>query len=308
VTLLAARGSQVTGVTAPDLGLDADPSASIGTRAAPRSSSQDRAFATVRRWLDRHEGEHDIVHAHAFDVPAFDQLSGLRSLHTLHLPPLDPRLVKAARTANAMLATVSASCRADWRAAGVAIDIVLPNGVEVDAIPEGTGTGGYLAFCGRMSPEKGVDAAIRVARVIGLPLRIAGPIYDEGYFKSAVSPLLSGDVAYLGALDRPSVWDLLGGATTALFPVDWNEAFGMVALESLACGTPVAGFRRGGLVELVTDGRTGFLARPGDEAALVEAARASLDLPRGACRESARRYDLARMLDAHEAIYERLIN
>jgi glycosyltransferase involved in cell wall biosynthesis len=308
VTLLAARRSHVGGVRIPDLGIDADPSASVGTRAERRSASQERAFAAVRAWLDHDAQRPEVIHAHAFDAPAFEQLRGLGALHTLHLPPLDDAVVAAARAADATLATVSPSCQADWRAAGVAVDVILPNGVDLNAIPLGSGAGRYLAFCGRMSPEKGADVACRVARAVGMPLRLAGPVYDQTYFSTVVSPLLGGDVVYLGALDRASVWRLLGDAALALFPVDWNEAFGMAALESLACGTPVAGFRRGGLTELVTEGRTGTLAAPGDEGALAEAVRASLGLSRDECRESARRYDLAHMLDAHEAVYRRLVS
>jgi UDP-glucose:tetrahydrobiopterin glucosyltransferase len=308
VTLLAARGSGVAGVCVPDLGLDADPTASLAARAVPRSESQRRAFAVVRSWLDAHASEVDLIHAHAFDAPAFIELRGLGALHTLHLPPLDNDVVAAARNADATLATVSSSCRDDWRAAGVPVDVVLPNGLDIHAIPQGDGSGGYLAFCGRISPEKGVDAACRVARSASLPLRIAGPVYDRPYFVSSVSPLLGAGVEYMGALDRPALWRLLGAATVTLLPINWNEAFGMAALESLACGTPVAAYGRGGLREIVDDGRTGTFARPGDEAGLVEAVHRSLDLSRNACRESARRFDIGRMLDAHEEIYRTMVS
>jgi UDP-glucose:tetrahydrobiopterin glucosyltransferase len=306
VTLLAARGSHVAGVTVVDLGIEADPSASIGPRQYAAAPSQEKAFAAVRSWLDMHAHKVDVIHSHAFDAPAFEHLSGLGALHTLHLPPIDDAVVAAARATDAVLATVSHACGDDWRAAGVKIDAILPNGVDVNAIPEGEGKGAYLALAGRMSPEKGVDTACRVARELGLPIRIAGPIYDQEYFDGRVRPLFGQGVEYLGGLDRASVWRLLGEASVSLLPVRWNEPFGMVALESLACGTPVAAYDRGALREIVTDGVTGCLAAPDDERAFLEAVRTTLTLSRAPCRASASRYDLVAMLDAHEALYQRI--
>jgi glycosyltransferase involved in cell wall biosynthesis len=306
VTLLAARGSHVAGVTVIDLGIEADPSASIGPRRYAAAPSQEKAFAAVRAWLDMHAREFDVIHSHAFDAPAFAHLSGLGALHTLHLPPIDDAVVAAARASDAVLATVSQSCGGDWRAAGVRVDAILQDGADIDAIPEGDGGGGYLALAGRMSPEKGVDTACRVADKLTLPLQVAGPIYDQSYFDDRVRPLIGAGVDYLGALDQGSIWRLLGGARVSLLPVRWNEPFGLVALESLACGTPVAAYDRGALREIVTDGVTGRLAAPDDEGAFLEAVRAALALSRTPCRASARRYDLSAMLDAHEALYRRL--
>src|SRR5205814_6027850 len=102
------------------------------------------------------------------------------------------------------------------------------------------------------------------------------------------------------------LWRLLGSATATLLPVRWDEPFGMVALESLSAGTPVVAYARGGLTEVVHDGRSGVLVDPDDEAAFADGVRRSRDLRRTDCRADAARYDLARMLDAHEALYRRL--
>ena len=114
------------------------------------------------------------------------------------------------------------------------------------------------------------------------------------------------DISYDGALDRKALWGLLGGATATLLPVRWDEPFGMVALESLAVGTPLVAYARGGLVDVVRDGRSGVLVAPDDEKAFADGVRRSRDLHREDCRADASRYDLARMLDAHEALYRRL--
>jgi len=299
VTVLAPRGSHVTGARVEDLGIDADPSEAVGV--ARGGDSQWRAFAAVGAWLS--DRDFAVVHAHAFDAPAFAAVRGPRALHTLHLPPMDAEVVDAAGRADARLATVSASCRAAWAAAGVEVDHVLPNGIAVDSVPAGDGRGGGLAFVGRMSPEKGADAACRVARAVAIPLRLAGPIYDAGYFARAVQPLLGPDVAYLGELDRRAVARLMAESFATLMPVRWDEPFGLVALESLAAGTPVIAYARGGLPEVVVDRHSGRLVPPDDEPALAAAVHEARSLRRDDCRADARRFGLERMLDAHERLY-----
>jgi UDP-glucose:tetrahydrobiopterin glucosyltransferase len=302
VSLVAPRGSFVTGAAIVDLGIDADPAAALGRDGG--GTSQDDAFAAVAAWLASRS--FDVVHAHAFDAPAFTRLRGPRVLHTIHLPPLDPKVVAAVRATSAMLATVSESCRAAWAREGVNVREVLPNGVDLAAVPVGGGGGGYLAFAGRMSAEKDPAAACRIARAAAARLRLVGPIYDERYFAREVAPLLGDHITYEGPLDRAALWMMLGAATVNLQPAQWDEPFGMVALESLACGTPVVAYRRGGLADVIVDGRSGCLVPPGDEAGLGRAVSIASRLSRAACRADAGRYDLARMLDAHEALYRRL--
>lgn len=302
VTLVAPRGSQVRGVQIVDLGLAAEPRAAVGADAEP--ASQIPVFAAVGEWLAART--FDIVHSHAFDAPAFERIRGPMVVHTLHLPPADGGMVAIVRATEATIATVSDSCRAAWEAAGVSIGAILPNGIDVAAVPLGAGDSGYLAFAGRMSPEKDPVAACRVARAIGWRLRLAGPLYDERYFAREVQPYLGPDAAYLGALDRDSLWRMLGAAAATLLPVRWDEPFGMVALESLAAGTPVVAYARGGLPEVITHGRSGLLVAPGDESALSDAARRAPGLRRGDCRADAERHGLDAMLDAHEALYRRV--
>jgi glycosyltransferase involved in cell wall biosynthesis len=302
VTLVAPRGSFVTGTAIVDLGVDADPAAALGRDG--RGTSQDDAFAAVAAWLASQS--FDVVHAHAFDAPAFARLGGPRVLHTIHLPPLEATVVAAARATQATLATVSESCRAAWAGAGVGVTAVLPNGVELTRVPIGDGRGGYLAFAGRMSAEKDPAAACRVARAASARLRLAGPIYDEQYYAREVAPLLGADISYDGPLARADLWRMLGAAAATIQPVRWDEPFGMVALESIACGTPVVAYRRGGLAEVIVDGRSGCLVAPDDEAGLLRAVATAAGLSRTACRSDARRYDLERMLDAHEALYRML--
>jgi glycosyltransferase involved in cell wall biosynthesis len=305
VTVIAPRGSRVAGATVVDLGVAADPRAALRPGAVGSPVAMAPVFRRVSDWLATADA--DVIHAHAFDAPAFAELRGGRVVHTLHLPPFDGGIVAAVRGSDATLATVSESCRTAWRAAGVPVTELLPNGIDVGRVPAGEGGGGYLAFAGRMSAEKGADVACRVARRLRMPLRLAGPRYDDEYFRSKVEPELGGDVSYEGALERGTLWHVLGGASATVLPIHWDEPFGMVALESIACGTPVAAYRRGGLAEVVTEGRSGCLVPPDDEDALARAIGIAQGLSRSLCRSDASRFDIARMLDAHETLYRRLV-
>lgn len=313
VTLLATSGSRVRGVGVIDVGLDpALFTPAVLDRAAPRSddAAQRDGFARIARTLAQHRELWDVIHAHAYDVPAFDELGVLRPVvHTLHLAPLDPGVVAAAARAaggGAVLASVSRANAAAWTAAGAAVSEVLPNGVDVAAIPFSAAGGGALLFAGRIAPEKAPDAAIRAARRSGREIVLAGPLYDERFFTERVRALLGPDARYVGAVPRAEIHRLMGASAALLLPVTWDEPFGLVAVEAQAAGTPVVAYARGGLAEIVLDGRSGVLVPAGDEDAFARAIPRALALDRAACRRNAERWTVSAMLDAHEALYARL--
>ena len=133
-------------------------------------------------------------------------------------------------------------------------------------------TNKYLAFLGRIAPEKGPDAAIRIARTVGLPLRIAAklPRSESRYFKEHIRPFLDDThVEFIGEVDDAAKVDFLGNAAALLFPIDWPEPFGLVVIEAMACGTPVIAWRRGSVPEIVDHGVTGFIVD--NESQAVEA-------------------------------------
>jgi glycosyltransferase involved in cell wall biosynthesis len=308
VDLVAASGSRVRGVRVVDLGIDAARLASASFyAAAPRTddAAQRDAFARVRSWVDARAGAIDAVHAHAYDAAAFDALEGTRVpvVHTLHLPPVDASVVAAARRARATLATISHATASAWSREGVGIAAVVPNGIDVASVPLGRGDGGYLLSAGRIAPEKGVDAAARVARAVGLPLHVVGGVYDDAA-RRAIDPA---GVVFLGPRPREEVFRIMARAAALLMPVRWDEPFGLVAVEAMAAGTPVVAYRRGGLAEVIDDGRTGYLVEPDDEDALVDAARRVDGIDRAACRARVERcFTLERMVTAYCALYARL--
>jgi len=238
----------------------------------------------------------DVISQHAFDAPAFELARDMPVLHTLHLPPIVAAVTSAAGAVPASrLATVSRSCLAEWRGAGVDVGQVLPNGVPADSIPEVAVERAAL-IAGRLSPEKGVEHAIAAARSIGLPVRVAGAHYDPAYELD-----LSG-TEMIGSVPRDQLRGLMSRSAVTVCAVRWEEPFGMVAAEAQMAGCPVAAYRRGAMAEVVEDGLSGRLAVPDDVADLGRAISQCLDLDRAAVRASAvRRLGLEAALDRYEA-------
>lgn len=175
----------------------------------------------------------------------------------------------------------------------------------------------YLAYLGRISPEKGLDTAIRVAIRAGLPLRIAARMplpftndpnvrADRDYYENVVQPLLQGpEIAMIGQVAGDQKDAFLGHALALLFPISWPEPFGLVMPEAMACGTPVLALRQGSVPEVVEHGVTGFICDSEDE--LVEAVRRLGELDRARCRaEAERRFSAGTMAEAYERVYARL--
>jgi glycosyltransferase involved in cell wall biosynthesis len=168
---------------------------------------------------------------------------------------------------------------------------------------------GYLAFLGRISPEKRPDLAIQIAQQAGWPIRIAAKVdpVDRVYFETHIRPLLSlPGVEFIGEVGEADKMRFLAGAYALLFPIDWPEPFGLVMIEALAAGTPVIAFRRGSVPEVIEHGRTGFVVDTVDEAARAVAAVDKLDRQelRAVFRD---RFSVRRMAADHVRLYEGLI-
>ncbi len=249
----------------------------------------------------------DVVHDHTLLGPAV-QLRELPVVTTVH-GPIDQRTRRllAAFPRNVSAVAISQSQR-DLAPPAV-FTAVIHHGIEYEQWPPGSGAGGYLLFLGRMSPDKGVDAAISAARQAGMPLRIAAKMSSDeerDYFVEAIEPRLGGGVEFVGEVGGGERLDLIRGATALLNPLRWMEPFGLVMIESLAVGTPVISTRWGSSPEIVEPGRTGFLC--GSLAETVAACRAVSDLDRAACRDSVvRRFSAARMVGDYQRLYEAVV-
>ncbi len=180
------------------------------------------------------------------------------------------------------------------------------HGLPQDILPFGEGAGGYLAFLGRICPEKRPDRAIEIARRSGIPLRIAAKVdeTDESYFRERIRPLLEDPlVEFVGEIGETEKSAFLGDALGLLFPIDWPEPFGLVMIEAMACGTPVIGFRCGSVTEVIEDGVTGYVVDDVASAVHAVARLGEIDRRRVRHRFEAR-FSATRMAKDYVAAYD----
>jgi len=230
----------------------------------------------------------DVVHNHSLHyIPlALARTIPMPMLTTLHTPPL-PWMESAVALPGGVASdfvAVSEYTAAQWRPVNGVVPVIA-NGIDLEAWRPGPG-GDYAVWTGRIVPEKGLTVAIEAARGAGFTLRFAGPVGDTAYFEQDVRPLLGPDVRYEGHLHQRDLVTLVGGAAVALVTPQWDEPYGLVAAEALACGTPVAALARGGIPEILDDS-SGRLVPPGDAEALRRAVIDAAAMPRSAARARA---------------------
>ncbi|MXG91779.1 glycosyltransferase [Nocardioides flavescens] len=318
VTELHARGHELTLFAAPG----SDPDLPVRTLDVPAWEPSEVALADVnspsRTWMHEHHAylslmlelsqrsDIDVVHnsslhhlpvamAHLLDAPM------VTTLHTPPLPWLESAL--ALRRDAGVFVAVSRRTAEEWQ--HVVPARYVHNGVDVRRFTPGFG-GGPAVWTGRLTAEKAPHEAIRAARLAGVELVLAGPVADEAYVEREVRPLLGPDVRYAGHLRRAELVSLLGSASVAVTTPAWEEPYGLVAAEAMACGTPVAAYARGALPELVPP-TAGRLAAPGDVEGLAAAIVEARGCDRRAVREHALQHcSLSRMVDEYEALYTSL--
>ena len=252
----------------------------------------------------------DVVHDHTVMGPAYaESHAPMPVVTTIHGEfNAEMREIYARITRRVPLIAISHAQRKP--APEIPIARVIHHGLDAEDFPFGTGDGGYTLFLGRMSPDKGAHRAVEAATKAGVPLLMAAKMreaWEFEYFDTHVKPHLSEDVQYLGEVPHEQKLELLAGARALLFPIRWNEPFGMVMLEALACGTPVLAFPEGAAPEVVDDGRTGFLCH--DETDMAQAIDRVDQIDRHACRAAVEGYfSTGRMVSEHIALFEELLN
>ena len=202
--------------------------------------------------------------------------------------------------------SISHAQRRPFKGLGVTWAGTVYHGLPLAKYPFSPAQGSYLAFLGRISPEKRPDLAIALAKRVGIKLKIAAKVdpVDQVYFDRDIKPLLDHPlIEFTGEISDDAKPDFLGRARALVFPIDWPEPFGLVMIEALACGTPVIARGCGSVPEVVLDGRTGFVVDTLEE---MEAAVKALDrIDRAECRRDAvRRFSVERMVDCYESIYQ----
>jgi glycosyltransferase involved in cell wall biosynthesis len=250
----------------------------------------------------------DVVHDHTLLGPAWALARGQGNVVTTCHGQLGGILRPIYQRYGKSIPVVAISADQAARAPDVGVDRVIHHGVNPDVFPFGTGAGDYLLFLGRMTADKGVREAVLAARNAGRRLVVAAKSREpaeRAYFTEQVAPLLDDDRVYIGEVDQSQKVALLKDAVALLNPITWAEPFGLVMIESLACGTPVVTCPVGAAPEIVDHGVTGFLC--GDGGALVDAIAEVDVLNRHACRAAVlERFSTSRMVADHVALYQQV--
>jgi len=260
------------------------------------------------------EGEFDLIHNHAgVEGMVLAATSRTPVVSTMH-NPFTARIQSIWDAYPWFHHAVSAASAATFPTRGALPPI--HHGIDVDAVEPDLrprdihDPHGYLLFLGRFSAAKGADRAIQAARRSGRRLILAGKIdpHDITHVRSAVEPWIDGDhIRTVGEVGGETKRALIAGADALLFPIEWDEPFGLVMIEALAAGTPVIGFRRASVPEVIEDGRTGFVV---DDVVEMAAAIGRLaDIDRAACRRAAeKRFSVGRMVDDVEAMFRSVLD
>jgi glycosyltransferase involved in cell wall biosynthesis len=279
---------------------EVDPDAPISGDSITELTHVARAYAAMTGM--------DVIHDHTIAGPLYRHRPAVPVVVTNH-GPFEPRPNLLFQRMQGDTDIVAISRHQASTADGVQISRVIYHGLDLDTVPVGNGDGGYFAFLGRMTPDKGPSQAIEVARIAGVALKIAAKMREDAefeYFQTEIEPFLGDGIEYVGELDEAGKFELLGAATALLNPIQWSEPFGLVMIEALACGTPVVATSAGSVPEIVDDKRTGFIQDTAEDLAkwLLRAA----DLDRATCRDVAEtRFSTARMVSDHLELYAELM-
>lgn len=260
----------------------------------------------------KHSSQFDVIHFHTeplhLPMQRFLARPSITTMHGRLLPADHGPLF--ATFPDAPLVSISDSQRkampdANWRA-------TVHHGLPLDEMRYSQEDGDYLLFVGRVMPEKRIDRAIDIARRAGLPLKIAAAVHpgERAYFKETIWPMLEASqsfVEYLGEVGGESRRALFANARALVFPIDWEEPFGLVMIEAMASGTPVVAFRRGAVPEVLEHGVSGFIVDDVDEA--VQAVRDVGAIDRARCRKTfEKRFSAERMARDYLAVYRHLLD
>jgi glycosyltransferase involved in cell wall biosynthesis len=256
----------------------------------------------------RHAGDFDVLHFHndywPFSLFARQRTPFLTTMHgRLDLAELQATFDRFPDVPLVSISNAQRRTLPQNRFIGTVL-----HGLPIDLLTPPPGPQSYLAFLGRMSPEKGPDRAIRIARACGIPLKMAAKVdkADQAYFDAVIRPMLDQPgVEMVGEINEQQKPGFLGGAHALLMPIDWPEPFGLVMIEAMACGTPVIAMNCGAVPEVVDEGISGFIVA--DEAAAIAAVGRLGELPRAAVRaQFEARFTARRMAEDYLALYHTL--
>lgn len=266
----------------------------------------------INKLMERAD-EFDVIHNHFHYLPLFfSNLIKTPMVNTYHgnflyaaESPIELSLLEHYKRSNwvAISESQKRNCPVDLSFSGV-----IYHGIDLSKYAYDRGGREYLAWLGRINPQKGITEAIKVAKAVGKKLVIAGIVNkrDEDFFKKEVEPHLGDGVEYIGPISSLEKSKMLGEALALLYPVTWDEPFGLVMIEAMATGTPVIGFNKGAVPEVVIDGQTGFVVQSTEQ--MIEAVRKIGQIDRSACRRHVEeKFTVEKMVDGYEEVYRQVL-
>jgi len=256
------------------------------------------------------EGEFDIIHIHPVNLSInFAVNCKVPTVFTLHDPISQWQcfIFNMYKTnKNIYYVSISDSQRIPLKDINF-IDTV-HNGIDLCKYPFNALTGDYLLSASRLVPEKGVDVAIKIAKKTGLPLKITGEpaSNNNSYWMEKIKPEIGGNISYEGMVSTQRMFSIYKNATALLFPIKWEEPFGLAMIEAMACGTPVIAFNRGSVKEIVQNGRTGFIVD--DMNGMIKAVKKINSIDRRECRRYVEEeFSFQKMVDKYELVYKKIL-
>ncbi len=255
-------------------------------------------------------GKYDILHFHHPEValPLARRFPEVPVVYTLHDPvyPWYKELFELYASPNQQYVSISDNQRRDAPDLNYAATVY--DGVDTDDFTFSAEHEDYLLYTGRIVPEKGVKEAVQIAEATNHRLLIIGPVPNSstGYFEQYIKPYLNDKVLYLGYIERAQILPYYQKAKALLMPLQWEEPFGLTAIEAMACGTPVIAIARGSMPEIILDGKTGYLVKSVGE--MIEAVHKVNKLERRDCRDHVKaHFGLKQMIDGYETTYRNIL-
>ena len=306
------KGTEVVGAKVIDCGLEAlqGKGKKILGNAGSRNIERDKIFSLWDQYLigqmfgAAEKKGYDILHIHPIDraLPIALGNPNVKAVYTLHDPiyPWRADVFKMFQSPNQGLVSISDSQRKP--APDLNYLNTVYNGIKMDQFKFSDTDDGYLLFVGRITPEKGVAEAVEAARKSGERMIIIGPASENDYWNERIKPYLGEKIKHIGFVPRKSLFKYYRKAKALLFPIQWEEAFGLVMTEAMACGTPVIGFRRGSVPEVIADKKTGFIVD--NVSQMVEAIKKVNLISRADCRRRVEEnFSTEKMVEGYEKVF-----
>jgi glycosyltransferase involved in cell wall biosynthesis len=257
------------------------------------------------------KGKYDLLHIHPVDraLPLALSHPEIPVFYTLHDPIYSWKAEVFSMFTSPNQHYISISDAQRKPAPNLNYAATIYNGIDLSAFPFSESHDDYLLFVGRLQPEKGLAEAVQIARMTGEKLLIIGPPVTGEYWDKKIAPYLGDKIQYLGFVPREKLFKYYQRAKATLVPIQWEEPFGLILTESMACGTPVIAFDRGSVSEIVIDGKTGFIIKNNNLEKMADAVKKIDKINRIDCRKHIEQnFSIQRMIDRYEEVFLKIVS